>query len=77
MAREETATRDLVLLGLFPCTGQDGTGGDRRGRRRPRDPGARFLLGFTGSTCERKRLLVLLPRLVRGEERDLGRDTAL
>lgn len=56
MTQEEAAARDLVLLGLFPGTGREGRGGGAHG---PLALG--FSLGSTGSTRERKRLMVLLP----------------
>lgn len=61
-------------LGAVPRhrTGREGRGGGAHG---PLALG--FSLGSTGSTRERKRLVVLLPWLASGEERDLGRDTAL
>lgn len=54
------ATRDLVLVGLFPCVGWDGTGSGG-----PRDPVAWLLLGLQ-ATHERKRQAVLLLWLAGG-----------
>lgn len=77
MTQEEAAARDRVLLGLFPCTERDGMGREGKGGGAHGPLALGFSLGSRGSTRERRRLVVLLPWLARGEQRDLGRDTAL